>query len=366
MTVLLDRVDVPMFTEDLVDRLADRRRQIAALEAECADLVAELVERADHEALGHRSLVGLLVDRVGVSSGAARGMIRVATALTDMPATRLALAEGDIDLPRARLLASARDTNPVLFARHERTLVDAATSLGMTDTTRAVSYWTQQADLGAAEAGAAAAWDRRRLFVSTVGSVVHLDGVLDPVSGQVVMTALGLATDRGNLDPCDTRSAPQRRADALVEMCRDRLERVEPDDPRTERPHVMVHLSLDALEGRAGRPCELDDAGVITPQEARMLSCDARVTRVITGPDSRIVDVGRTTRVVSTGMRLALAARDRGCVMPGCGAPRRWCDAHHVVHWADGGPTTLDNLVLLCARHHTLVHQGRAWIPRRE
>ena len=89
------------------------------------------------------------------------------------------------------------------------------------------------------------------------------------------------------------------------------------------------------------------------------------VTRV--APDgSGVLDVGRATRVVPTGLRAALEARDRGCVIPGCGAPRRWCDAHHVIHWADGGPTSLANLALLCDRHHTLVHEGRVRLPERQ
>ncbi len=61
-----------------------------------------------------------------------------------------------------------------------------------------------------------------------------------------------------------------------------------------------------------------------------------------------------------------LTVRDCGCVISGCGAPRRWCDAHHVVHRADGGPTSLANLVLLCTRHHTLIHQGKLRLPQRE
>ena len=199
-----------------------------------------------------------------------------------------------------------------------------------------------------------------------MAGLVHIDGLLDPVSGQVVMTALDSLTDPGNLDPSDDRSPAQRRADALVDLCRDHLNQSELPTQRTERPHVMVHLSIDALEGRAGRPCELDDAGVITPRAARQLACDAKVTRIITTGESQVLDVGRATRVVGGGMRKALTARDRGCVIAGCGAPRRWCDAHHVKHWADGGPTSLDNLVLLCGRHHTLVHDGKVRIPSLE
>ncbi|MEE9582178.1 MAG: DUF222 domain-containing protein [Acidimicrobiia bacterium] len=366
MAAVMNLDGFPMFSEDLVERLVAHRRQMASLEAECTSLVAEMIRRGTQEDLGYRSLTSLLIDRLGVSAGLARGMIRTAVALTEMPHSRAALEAGDLDLPRIRLLVTARGANSHLFADHEQTLVEAVGGLSMADAHRAVEYWRQQAALEAVQDDADAQRDQRRLHVSMMAGMVHIDGLLDPVSGQVVMTALDSLTDPGNLDPSDERIPAQRRADALVNLCRDHLNHGELPTQRTERPHVMVHLSIDALEGRAGRPCELDDAGVITPRAARQLACDAKITRIITTGESQVLDVGRVTRVVSGGMRRALTARDGGCVIDGCGAPRRWCDAHHVKHWADGGPTSLDNLVLLCGRHHTLVHDGKVRIPSRE
>ncbi len=373
MTALLEAPPVsfdadgfPMFSEDLVERLVERRRLVASVEAECTGLVAEMIHRRVHDDLGYRSLVSLLMDRLGVSAGVARGMIRVATALGEMPHAQAALESGDIDLFRVRLLVSAREANPELFARHEQTLVDTIGALAMGDAGRALEYWRQQAALELTEGDAAAQRQQRRLFVSVLGAMVHIDGRLDPVAGQVVISALDSLTDPGNLDPADERTPAQRRADALVDLCRDHLDHAELPARRNERPHVMVHLSLEALEGRAGRPCELDDTGVITPQAARRLACDAKITRIVTRGESQVLDVGRATRVVSTALRHALVARDRGCVIEGCGAPRRWCDAHHIIHWADGGPTSVDNLVLLCAHHHTLIHQDSIRLPKRE
>ena len=325
-----------------------------------------MIRRGAEEDLGYRSLTSLLIDRLGVSAGLARGMIRTAVALTEMPHSRAALEAGDLDLPRIRLLVTARGANSHLFADHEQTLVEAVGGLSMADAHCAVEYWRQQASLEAAEDDDDAQRDQRRLHVSVMAGMVHIDGLLDTVSGQVVMTALDSLTDPGNLDPSNDRTPAQRRADALVDLCRDHLNHGELPTQGTERPHVMVHLSIDALEGKAGRPCELDDAGVITPRAARQLACDAKITRIITTGESQVLDVGRTTRVVSGVMRRALTARDGGCVIAGCGAPRRWCDAHHVKHWADGGPTSLGNLVLLCGRHHTLVHDGKVRIPARE
>ncbi|GBC87547.1 hypothetical protein HRbin12_01558 [bacterium HR12] len=106
---------------------------------------------------------------------------------------------------------------------------------------------------------------------------------------------------------------------------------------------------------RPGRP-ELADAGAISPEQARRIACDADVSRVVTSGPSLVLDLGRRTPVVPAGLRRALVVRDGGCAFPGCGRPPGWCDAHHVIHWADGGPTALSNLVLLCRPHHRMVH----------
>jgi hypothetical protein len=76
------------------------------------------------------------------------------------------------------------------------------------------------------------------------------------------------------------------------------------------------------------------------------------------GAPSQPLDLGRTTRIISPAQRAALAVRDRGCVFPGCERPLAWCDAHHLWHWVDGGPTDLWNLALVCRAHHRSVHEG--------
>jgi hypothetical protein len=362
---MIERIDpsqVP--TDELVEHVAQRRRLMASVEAECITFIAEMLRRGAHELVGYRSATSYLVDRLGVSGRVARGMIRMARVLAHMPETNRALAAGEIDLARARLLATARDTNPDIFADHEPALVAAVRDNPICDSIRVVDYWRQQAAPEFLEEDAATVRERRRLHISPVAGMVCIDGLLDPVAGQVVITALDSLTDPGNLDPDDHRTPAQRRADALTDLCGDHLDHGDLPTQGKERPHVLVHLSIDALEGRAGRLCELDDAGVITPGAARRLACDAKISRIITDGRSEILDVGRTTRTVPAGMRRAVVARDRHCVIPGCRAPARWCDAHHIIHWADLGPTALWNLALLCTRHHTLLHEGKISIPQ--
>lgn len=102
---------------------------------------------------------------------------------------------------------------------------------------------------------------------------------------------------------------------------------------------------------------ELDHVGPVSPETARRLACDASVMRVVMAGRSEPLDVGRRTAVVPPTMRRAVIVRDRHCRFPGCDRPHTWCDAHHVVHWADGGSTAVGNVVLLCRRHHRKVHE---------
>jgi HNH endonuclease len=119
---------------------------------------------------------------------------------------------------------------------------------------------------------------------------------------------------------------------------------------------VTLTVGLETLRGGSNGPRELAHTGPVSIEAARRLTCDATVSRVLTMGGSEPLDVGRRTPVVPAPMRRAVIVRDRHYRFPGCDRPPPWCDAHHVRHWADGGSTALPNLVLLCRRHHRLVH----------
>jgi hypothetical protein len=201
------------------------------------------------------------------------------------------------------------------------------------------------------------AFDRRRLNVTRSGDgSVAVEGRLDPLGAETVMTAIAARSAPAGAD--DERTPEQRRADALVQLAREQLDTGQLPDTGGARPHVTVVVDLDTLQQREGAaPGLLDRLGAVSGATARLLACDAAVTRVLTAGGSQILDVGRATRVVSVAQRRALAVRDKGCIS--CHAPVAWCDAHHVRFWADGGPTDLHNLVLLCPRCHRSVHDRR-------
>ena len=138
-----------------------------------------------------------------------------------------------------------------------------------------------------------------------------------------------------------------------------------PADPRSRSRSASTTSRHGPVRAASTRPASAPSA----PETARRLACDANVVRVVTGGASEPLDVGRASRTVSPAQRRALTIRDRGCVFPGCDRPPGWCDGHHIVHWADGGPTDLANLALLCHHHHKAMHEG-GWThgprPRRQ
>ena len=125
--------------------------------------------------------------------------------------------------------------------------------------------------------------------------------------------------------------------------------------------------SLETLQGLEGAPAgELEFCSPIAAATVQRLACDASVSRVVLGPDSAVLDAGRSRRVPAAATCRALRARDRGCVWPGCERPASWTAPHHLRHWGQGGDTSLDNLALLCHRHHWKVHEGGWQLVRTE
>ena len=155
----------------------------------------------------------------------------------------------------------------------------------------------------------------------------------------------------------DTRTPGQRRADALVEICRLVLHAGDLPDNGGDRPQITLTIPFATLRDQIGAGT-LDDGSELSAATARRMACDAAILPAILGSPSQILDVGQQRRLFTGPLRRALVLRDRGCAFPGCDRPPRWCDGHHIQHWADGGPTALSNAVLLCGFHHRVVHKG--------
>jgi hypothetical protein len=200
---------------------------------------------------------------------------------------------------------------------------------------------------------------RELTLTDTDNGMVSVSGMLDKVGGAALRTALEPLAKRMGKD--DHRLFPRRLADALVDLSMHSLDNGKP----SSRPNLQVTASLETLLGLVRAPAaEMEFSLPISSKAVERLACDCSVTRILLGSDSTVIDVGRARRVVSGPQSKALKVRDCGCVWPGCDRPASWTSAHHLTHWIHGGSTDLNNLALLCYRHHWMVHEGGWQIVR--
>ena len=250
------------------------------------------------------------------------------------------------------------------FAGAEEALVEIVEPLSVSDTRRALEYWRQSVD-GPGDLSEEAQLARRGVSLSkTTGGMRRVDGWLTSTAGEALETALGALMPPPSDD--ESRTPRQRRHDALEDLAHSYLDHGDAPIVGGEKPHIMVLADFDALKGIAGGTHQTLDGEVFDVETIRRLACDSSVSRIVLGPQSEILDVGRKTRVWSPAQRRAIIARDRHCVEPGCDRPPDWCDIHHKEHWADGGTTTVESGELRCRYHHTKEHIRQAIARLRE
>ena len=182
-------------------------------------------------------------------------------------------------------------------------------------------------------------------------------------AGELVMRAIDAAAAGLLADSAADNSADaffKRQADALVQVASGFL--AGNDGPSSSADHyqVMVHVDEAALrdvdDNSSQEPC-CPRKSDLPIESVRRLLCDTSVVPVVEDDKGLPFNIGRKKRVVSPPMKRALRGRDRNCRFPGC-SHDKWLDAHHVKHWVDGGETSMANTLLLCARHHRLLHEG--------
>lgn len=308
---------------------------------------------------GFRSCAHWLNWRTGLELGAAREKMRVAHALGKLPLMSAAMARGELSFSKVRAL-----TRVATPANEEELLVfaKAGTAAHVEKVVRAwrrVDHLAEQEHEQLRHAGRFV-----RAYTDEDGMVV-LQARLAPEAGVALLRALDAAAVklRGDVSAAtcpagagNEPTAEQRRADALGLVAESALAGGLDPGTRGDRYQVVVHVDAEALANDGGSGATLlDDGSRVSAATSRRLACDAAVVVMRHAADGSVLDVGRRTRTISTPLRRALTRRDGGCRFPGCAA--KLCDAHHLEHWADGGETKLDNLVLLCRRHHRAVHE---------
>lgn len=368
MAACVDAAVWALSEHDLIAALDATHRLQQRLAAAQLAVVRQLHGRGTLVAQGASSSAVWLRHRLRLDVSAARRLVGLAASVEAAPSgVRDALASGAVTVEQARVIAG---TAAVVSASAGAEVADKAVGL--------LVEWAEQfdpsllrrmgarildhvapdladdlADDGAAAALAAeaarAARDRHVTISEQAGERLRLTGTLDAEGAALLRAVIDpLSAPSG---PDDTRSAGQRRHDALADVCRLALRTGGLPEHGGESAQVVVTTSYDGLT-RQLHAGALDIGLQLTPDTVRRLACDAAILPAVLGGAGQVLDVGRQRRLVTGPLRRALVLRDGGCAFPGCDRPPRWCAAHHIDHWADGGPTSLDNAVLLCGHHH--------------
>ncbi|WFE53544.1 HNH endonuclease signature motif containing protein [Micromonospora sp. WMMD1155] len=371
----VDAAAWPLTEHELIAALDAAHRLQQRLAAVTLTLVREIDGRGTARAHGASTTAVWLRERLRMTVPAARRLVDLATTLdTGNPAIRHALADGAVTQGQARVIADTATTVTVTAGAE---VADKAVGVlvewaGQFDPTLLRRMGTRildhvAPDLADAAAKAAlaaedarATRDRHLTLSEQTDGRLRLTGILDAEAAGLLRAAIDpLSAPAG---PDDARSPGQRRHDALADVCRLALRTGELPDSGGDPTQIVVTTSFDALTRQLGAGA-LDIGLHLTPDTVRRLACDATILPAVLGGAGQVLDVGRQRRLITGPLRRALVLRDGGCAFPGCDRPPRWCAAHHIRHWADGGPTNLTNAVLLCGHHHRHVHHSQ-WTVR--
>ena len=368
--------------EQLEDQITELAAHIHAATYRLLRLVAELDRRAPYGAWGIKSCAHWLNWKCGIGLVAAREKVRVARALDALPRICAAFEKGEVSYSKVRAMtriANADNEDYLLtIARH-------GTAHHVEELVR--KYRRMERAEAAQEAVRQHAARHLTYYYDDDGSLVF-KGRLPAEQGLLVLKALEAASeqladeekndsaessddvalgDKRENDSAESYwvdiragdSLATRRADALVAMAETLLAKGLGELSSAEKHQIVVHVEEQTLkrDGAIGR-AEFEDGPHLAPETARRLSCDASLVIIIDDAEGEPLNIGRKSRTIPPALRRALKARDGGCRFPGC-CQRSFVDGHHIQHWADGGETSLANLVLLCRRHHRLVHEGR-------
>ncbi|WP_130345693.1 HNH endonuclease signature motif containing protein [Herbihabitans rhizosphaerae] len=354
--------------QQLIDELRAREIHIRQLEYERLQLVHEIHEQGIAKEMGAYSTASFLRDTVRISPADARRRVADANALfgsttltgqpieAQLPVAARALAAGAISRDHVQVVRTTIDTLPAEHhADVEQLLVEEATrfepvTLGKIATRTRAHLQPEQVVLEEQQA-------RKRMefsMIEDIDGTILLRGRLSPECAEVLKAALSPLAKPAGKD--DNRSATRRWADALIELAHRILNSDTLPQDGGRRPHLAITISYEQLRDQIGL-ARGDFGAQITPQTIRQIACDAGITPIVLNSEGQPLDVGREQRLVTATIRAALIARDKGCSFPGCDRPPEWTDAHHIIHWIEGGITSAELMTLLCRFHHTIIHE---------
>lgn len=319
--------------------------QISLLQIEASMRAAELAESGFLDENGYNSPTDWLRHNCHLTDKVAGDRLAVGLQLRKLPMSLDYARDGEVGY--AHLTVLARTANILGDRFDERPLLEMALELTPGKLYYRSLHYRHSVDARAyAEEQTDEAINHHLTLSTAESGHLLINGVLDPVGGAAVRTALEALAQKSGAH--DDRLLPQRFADAMVDLA-----------TGGKPAHLQVTATIETLLGLAGAAAgEMEFSLPISSASVQRIACDCSVARVLLSQESLVVDVGRTKRMIAGPTRRALEIRDRHCQWPGCERPASKCDGHHVVHWIHGGPTDLDNLTLLCRRHHRMVHEG--------
>ncbi len=363
----------------LGDEIAELSAHLNAATARLLDLIREFDARGGWNN-GFRSCADWLAWRVGLDLGAAREKVRVARALGNLPRLARALATGELSYAKVRALTR------VATPETEERLLAVGRAGTAEHVERIVRGWRWM-DRKAETQDTDRQHKARSLHVyQDADGTVRVRGRLAPEVGALLIKALAAAREalyqqarerqaqavRDDVSAETSQAAQtpeiptmeQQQADALALLAETALHHgLDPGAPG-ERYQVVVHVDAPVLaDTEHPGQSVLEDGVRVSAETSQRLACDASQVVMRHDAEGRLLEVGARTRTIPSALRRALQHRDQGCRFPGCNV--RFGQGHHIRHWAEGGPTTLSNLALLCRRHHRAVHEEGYQVERR-
>ncbi|MEV6287757.1 DUF222 domain-containing protein [Kribbella sp. NPDC051770] len=353
-----------MSGSEMLSALDQLQTALARLQTRRLELLAALEANGHAAELGARDTAELIALRHRLDTVEVRRDLRLATALPKYPDVQQALT-ATLHPTQAEVIVTtleripATATVPVADLRiAEQQMVKAAELLAPGELRKLGSRVRNTLDTDGPEPAEDRALAAETLALRPDDHGVAFKGYLAGAHAELLQTLI-LAGAKPHLTPeghRDPRSSGKRRADALTSILEVAAATGGAAPAHGDiKPHVTVTIDLADLQSSTGTGTSASGA-VLSAAAVRRLACDAGVIPLVLGSNSEPLDVGTEHRFVTRAIRQALNARDQGCVI--CAAPPPLCDAHHITHWADGGPTNLTNLALLCKPHHQAVHQG--------
>ena len=358
-----------------MSRLGDDITQMAAhLDAgtyQLLKLIAEFDENGGWHGTGIQSCAHWLNWKCGISMGPAREKVRIARALPDLPKISTAFREGKVSYSKVRAMtrvATGKNEEALLqialggTASHVETQVrlyrktkrnEALQQENLRHAHRALSWYVDDDD----------SWIFKGRFTAEQGILIKkaLEAAADQLFEEQQNVPGEVSAETSDSQPIDQltpQPVDQQRADALERVAEGFLASDESNHPGGARYMVNIHTNIETLtEDGTGAESELEDHDHVPAETSRRMACDCSKVHWHEGKNGEPLNVGRKTRSIPPAIRRALQRRDTGCRFPGCTC-KRFVDAHHIQHWADGGETSMDNLVLLCRNHHRLVHES--------